>query len=78
MTYVQFSFAYESPRPQLGGLSGVGQAMTAVTRHVYYVPKSLATEFEQAFTNLGVSVVATSTEVTDVDANHIHTPDDAE
>lgn len=78
VTYVQFSFAYESPRPQLGGLSGVGQAMTAVTRHVYYVPESLATEFEQAFTDLGVSVVATSTEVTDVDANHIHTPDDAE
>lgn len=78
VTYVQFSFAYESPRPQLGGLSGVGQAMTAVTRHVYYVPKSLATEFEQAFTDLGVTVVGTSTEVTDVDSNSLYTPDDAE
>ena len=52
--------------------------MTAVTRHVYYVPESLADDFEQAFTDLGVSVVVTSTEVTDVDANNIHTPDDAE
>lgn len=37
-TYVEFSFAYQSPRPGLGGASGVGQAMTAVTRHIYYVP----------------------------------------
>lgn len=72
VTYVQFSFAYESPRPQLGGLSGVGQAMTAITRHVYYVPESLASAFEQAFTNLGVTVVPTNNiEITDPDANAV-------
>lgn len=66
--YVQYSFAYESPRPQLGGLSGVGQAMTAVTRHVYYVPESLASEFEAAFAAIGVDVVATNNiEVTNPD-----------
>lgn len=72
--YVQYSFAYESPRPQLGGVSGVGQAMTAVTRHVYYVPESLAEEFEAGFTGLGCQIVETMPEVTDVDANTGFTP----
>lgn len=73
--YVQYSFAYESPRPQLGGLSGVGQAMYAVTRHVYYVPKDLASAFEAAFTGIGCEIVSTDgIEVTDVDANTAFTP----
>ena len=73
--YVQYSFAYESPRPQLGGLSGVGQAMTAVTRHIYYIPESLASTFDAALTGLGLTVVATgSVEVTDPDANTGFTP----
>ena len=75
VVYVQYSFAYESPRPQLGGVSGVGQAMYAVTRHVYYVPESLASEFEAAFTDLGLTVVSTNEiEVTDPDANTGFTP----
>lgn len=72
--YNEYSFAYESPRPQLGGLSGVGQAMTAVTRHVYFVPAALAEEFEAAFTDLGVAIFETMPEVTDVDANQVYTP----
>lgn len=75
VVYNEYSFAYESPRPQFGGLSGVGQAMTAVTRHVYFVPASLAEDFESALTDLGVSIVATNEiEVTDVDANTAYTP----
>lgn len=74
VVYVQYSFAYESPRPQLGGLSGVGQAMTAVTRHVYYIPQALASEFEDALDDLGLSVVDTMPEVTDPDANTGFTP----
>ena len=76
VVYVQYSFGYESPRPQLGGLSGVGQAMYAVTRHVYYVPAGdLADEFEQAFKDLGLNVVAVNEmEVTDPDANTTYTP----
>lgn len=67
--YTQFSFAYQSPRPGLGGLSGVGQAMMAITRHVYYVPTSLADEFQTAFENLGATVVSTNNvEVTNPDS----------
>lgn len=69
VTYVQFSFAYDSPRPQFGGISGVGQKVEAVTRHIYYVPESLAKDFEDAFKDLGVSVVETMPEITDPDAN---------
>lgn len=77
VTYVQYSFAYDSPRPQLGGLSGVGQKMEAVTRHVYYVPEALAKEFEQAFTDLGVSIVETMPEVVDPDGNSVSGGSDA-
>ena len=67
--YVQYSFAYDSPRPQFGGLSGVGQKVEAVTRHIYYVPEALAAEFEAAFTDLGVAIVETMPEITDPDGN---------
>lgn len=68
--YVQFSFAYQSPRPQLGGLSGVGQAMMAITRHIYFVPESLADEFEGYFSDMGCTIVkANEIEVTNPDAN---------
>jgi len=70
--YVQYSFAYDSPRPQFGGISGVGQKVEAVTRHIYYVPEALASEFEAAFTGLGVEIVATNEiEVTDPDTNAV-------
>ena len=71
VVYVQYSFAYDSPRPQFGGLSGVGQKVGAVTRHIYYVPESLAAEFEEAFTDLGVTIVETMPEVTDPDGNSV-------
>jgi hypothetical protein len=71
VVYVQYSFAYDSPRPQFGGLSGVGQKVEAVTRHIYYVPENLAADFEAAFTDLGVSIVETMPEITDPDANTV-------
>lgn len=75
--YTMFSFAYDSPRPQLGGLSGVGQKISAVTRHIYYVPTSLADTFAAAFTNIGVTVVTTNAlEITDPDANTVVGSDD--
>lgn len=65
--YTMFSFAYESPRPGLGGLSGVGQKIEAVTRHIYYVrgeasnASSPAGKFKALLANLGtISVVAGS------------------
>ena len=36
--YAEYSFAYKMPRTGLGGLSGVGQTVEAVTRHILYVP----------------------------------------
>lgn len=69
VVYVQYSFAYDSPRPQFGGISGVGQKVEAVTRHIYYVPENLASTFEAAFTGYGLSIVETMPEITDPDAN---------
>lgn len=77
MVYVQYSFAYDSPRPQFGGLSGVGQKVEAVTRHIYYVPVDLADEFEAAFTDLGVTIVETMPEITDPDGNSVSGGTDA-
>lgn len=76
VTYVQYSFAYDSPRPQFGGLSGVGQKVEAVTRHIYYVPESLADDFEAAFVELkhdgkAVEIVETMPEITDPDGNSV-------
>lgn len=66
--YVQFSFAYRSPRPQFGGLSGVGQVVEASTRHIYYVPATFAEDFEKAFSDMGCTIVKTNeVEVTNPD-----------
>ena len=46
--YRQFSFAYTSPRPGFGGVSGVGQRVEAVTNHVFYVLESEADAFAAA------------------------------
>lgn len=82
VVYVQYSFAYDSPRPQFGGLSGVGQKVEAVTRHIYYVPENLADEFEAAFEELkyngeAVKIVETMPEITDPDANVVAPADNA-
>lgn len=65
--YTMFSFAYESPRPGLGGLSGVGQKLEAVTRHIYYVlgdasvSGTPANTFATLLSNIGtVTAVTTS------------------
>lgn len=55
-TYTEFSFSYQSPRPGLGGMSGVGQGMTAVTRHIYYVPAAEAATFEALLKDAGLTV----------------------
>ena len=71
VVYTQYSFAYDSPRPQFGGLSGVGQKVEAVTRHIYYVPSTLESDFEAAFTGLGVEIVETMPEIVDPDGNSV-------
>lgn len=47
--YVQYSFDYVSDRPGLGGHSGVGQGITAITNHTFFVIESAAKDFETAF-----------------------------
>lgn len=47
--YVQYSFDYTSDRPGLGGHSGVGQGITAITNHTFFVIESAAKDFETAF-----------------------------
>lgn len=45
--YNEYAFTYSVPRVGLGGLSGVGQTMEAVTRHIFFVPNDIAkTDFE--------------------------------
>lgn len=50
--YTQYSFAYESERPGLGGLSAVGQKIESVTQHIFYVAEGAVSAFETAFTGL--------------------------
>ena len=47
--YVQYSFDYTSDRPGLGGHSGVGQGITAITNHTFFVIESAAKDFETVF-----------------------------
>lgn len=48
--YTQFTFDYTSDRPGLGGHSGVGQAIAAVTTHTFYVANGEAVDaFKAAF-----------------------------
>jgi len=58
--YTMYSFSYESPRPGLGGLSGVGQKMEGVSRHVYYVHSSAVSAFETLLANLGTVTATTA------------------
>lgn len=48
--YNQYSFDYRSERPGLGGHSGVGQEIAAITSHTFFVMQGeAATAFEAAF-----------------------------
>ena len=48
--YNQYSFDYTSDRPGLGGHSGVGQEIKAITNHTFFVMQGPAAEaFEEAF-----------------------------
>ena len=53
--YTMYSFSYDSPRPGFGGLSGVGQKVDAVTRHIYWVKSDVVSDFEAALTELGIT-----------------------
>ena len=42
--YVQYAFEYAVPKRGFHGQGAVGQAVTSVTHHVFYVREDLATE----------------------------------
>ena len=49
LVYTQYTFDYVSDRPGLGGHSGVGQDITAITNHTFFVEQNAAPEFEKVF-----------------------------
>jgi hypothetical protein len=53
--YTEFSFDYTVVREGLGGLSGVGQGLTATTRHIVYVPATLGADFKAKLTAEGIT-----------------------
>lgn len=53
--YTMYSFAYDSPRPGFGGLSGVGQKVDAVTRHIYWVKSDVVADFDSALSACGIT-----------------------
>ena len=53
--YTMYSFAYDSPRPGFGGISGVGQKVAAVTRHIYWVNNAVVSDFDAALGELGIT-----------------------
>lgn len=68
--YDELSFAYAVPRVGLGGLSGVGQGLTAVTRHIFYVPAGTITTLKNGETELLDGVPATGTDVSELDTDN--------
>lgn len=57
--YTQYSFQYEADRKNLSGLGTVGQKLTSITNHVFYVISSLVETFEAALKKaFGADIIA--------------------
>lgn len=57
--YTQYSFQYEADRKNLSGLGTVGQKLTSITNHVFYVISSLVETFEAALKKaFGTDIIA--------------------
>ena len=57
--YTQYSFQYEADRKNLSGLGTVGQKLTSITNHVFYVINSLVGTFEAALKKaFGADIIA--------------------
>lgn len=55
--YTQYSFAYCVDRIGFGGMSGVGQDVTATTQHILFVENSLVEDFEKVIKDAGIEIV---------------------
>ena len=74
--YTQYSFAMIAKRTELGGLSGVGQEVTSITRHVYYVLNTLVDAFEQIVRDgLGPNIIVEKNSVIIISTNTVANDD---
>ncbi len=55
--YTEYTFTYCANRIGFGGMSGVGQEVSAVTKHVLFVENSLVDDFEKVIKDAGIDIV---------------------
>lgn len=55
--YTEYTFTYCANRVGFGGMSGVGQEVSAVTKHVLFVENSLVEDFEKIIKDAGIDIV---------------------
>jgi hypothetical protein len=61
--YTQYTFDYVQDRPGLGGHSGVGQGIQAITTHTFYIAEGDAqTKFEKFVTKAKLELTKHSAE----------------
>ncbi len=58
--YTEYTFTYCANRIGFGGMSGVGQEVSAVTKHVLFVENSLVEDFEKVIKEAGIEIVGPS------------------
>ena len=59
--YTEYTFTYCANRIGFGGMSGVGQEVSAVTKHVLFVENSLVDDFEKVIKDAGIEIVGPDT-----------------
>lgn len=59
--YTEYTFTYCANRIGFGGMSGVGQEVSAVTKHVLFVENSLVDDFEKVIEDAGIDIVGPDT-----------------
>lgn len=59
--YTEYTFTYCANRIGFGGMSGVGQEISAVTKHVLFVENSLVDDFEKVIKDAGIDIVGPDT-----------------
>ena len=64
--YTQFSLKQAVNRGELQGNGAVGQEMTSVTNHIFYVLSTVVPAFEAACANAGIAIDTVGVEATDI------------
>ena len=59
--YTEYTFTYCANRIGFGGMSGVGQEVSAVTKHVLFVENSLVDDFEKVIKDADIDIVGPDT-----------------